>query len=585
MGFDCGFDIYPRLEATAANQIIYQRFLEEITKEYGEVYEKEGRRSDGKVLTTSTESDPSDKSYIWFMVGECPHLPSNPNTCDYFLRFSSKISGGLTSPAEPYIRGVYKIAKKYFGGRVHFWHEMNETGDERQYGYYDWRTINDTSKKLKEQRDLIDFMDEGRETTLHHSASSQCTSGVPRIPSQGSKQDGSSSQPARNDYFSPSSPLGTDATKNAYVIRPVQGKGQGLFATSKIHKGTRILSEAPIFKIPRDEPDIEVVDHAIIRALKILDRDHQRAFFGLHNAYGKSHTPFLGIARTNALPLGSEAREVGIFLDASRCNHSCQANAQNTWNASIGCLTIHALRDIEEGQEITISYLGRRMEFAERQVFLKAKFFFDCSCDLCTLSLVQREKSDLRLRKIQFIDDSLGESTSDYDTGLYLAHTLLHLLEEEGICDAGVPRVYYDAFQMAIANGDEARAKIFAERAYAARVLIEGDDNPDTAKLRTLTERPSQHPLYQTNKDSPPDITPPREIDQPKFDDWLWRRKEWSEQPVASSANDPWDIFSNDPPHIYGQFLNDGESESFDSLSTSSIQAALFRSLSKSRFN
>ncbi|KAF5576936.1 SET domain-containing protein [Fusarium pseudocircinatum] len=138
---------------------------------------------------------------------------------------------------------------------------------------------------------------------------------------------------------------------------------------------------------------------------------------------------------------------------------------------------------------------------------------------------------------------------------------------------------------MAIANGDEARAKIFAERAYAARVVIGGDDNPETAKLRTLAERPSQHPLYQNNKDFPPDITPPQEIDEPKFDDWLWRRNEWSEQPAASIANDPWDIFSNDPPHIYGQFLDDGESESFDSLSTSSIQAALFRSLSKSRFN
>lgn len=104
---------------------------------------------------------------------------------------------------------------------------------------------------------------------------------MPRIPSLGSKQDSSSSQPARNNCFSPSSLLGTDTTKHEYTIRPVQGKGQGLFATSKIHKGTRILSEAPIFKVPRDEPDIEVVDHAIIRALKILDRDYQRALVSI----------------------------------------------------------------------------------------------------------------------------------------------------------------------------------------------------------------------------------------------------------------------------------------------------------------
>jgi len=84
------------------------------------------------------------------MVGECPYMPVNPDRCDYFLRFSSKVSGRLTTPAEPYIEGVYKIAKKYFGSRVHFWHEMNETGDERQWGYYDWQEVHNADKKLRE---------------------------------------------------------------------------------------------------------------------------------------------------------------------------------------------------------------------------------------------------------------------------------------------------------------------------------------------------------------------------------------------------------------------------------------------------
>lgn len=52
---------------------------------------------------------------------------------------------------------------------------MNETSEENQYGYYDWQIINDAIKKLKEKRDLTDPMDEGRETTLHHSPSLQYT--------------------------------------------------------------------------------------------------------------------------------------------------------------------------------------------------------------------------------------------------------------------------------------------------------------------------------------------------------------------------------------------------------------------------
>jgi hypothetical protein len=85
--------------------------------------------TDGKVLDIPTNPHHSDKIYIWFMVG---HMPGNPDRCDYFLRFSSKVSGRLTTPAEPYIRSVYQITKKYFGSRVHFWHEMVETGDEWQ---------------------------------------------------------------------------------------------------------------------------------------------------------------------------------------------------------------------------------------------------------------------------------------------------------------------------------------------------------------------------------------------------------------------------------------------------------------------
>jgi hypothetical protein len=117
MGFDCGFDIYPWLEA---------------------------------ILDTPTNSDHSDKDHVRFMVGECPHIPGNPDLCDYFLRFSSEISGRLTTPAEPYIRNVHKIAEKSFGSRVRFWHEPYETGDERQWGYYGWQEVHDGDRRLRD---------------------------------------------------------------------------------------------------------------------------------------------------------------------------------------------------------------------------------------------------------------------------------------------------------------------------------------------------------------------------------------------------------------------------------------------------
>jgi hypothetical protein len=149
MGFDCGFDIFPRLEATAANSQTYKYFLDKIILTYDEADDEEGRRADGKVLEMPNGDNP-ESVYIQFMVGECPQMPSNPDRCDYFLRFSSQVSGRLTTPALPYIQAVHKIAQKHFGGRVHFWHENNETEDERQWGYYTWDQVHDAKKELRE---------------------------------------------------------------------------------------------------------------------------------------------------------------------------------------------------------------------------------------------------------------------------------------------------------------------------------------------------------------------------------------------------------------------------------------------------
>ena len=149
MGFDCGFDIYPRLEVNDLNKEAYRRFIEEIIQTYKNTYDEEGRSTAGKILQLPEESDYHESMYVTFMVGEGPRMPYNHNHCDHFLRFSSKVSGNLTAPAKPYILSVQKIAKKYFGSRVHYWHELCETDDERQWGYYSWQDVHDADTRLK----------------------------------------------------------------------------------------------------------------------------------------------------------------------------------------------------------------------------------------------------------------------------------------------------------------------------------------------------------------------------------------------------------------------------------------------------
>jgi hypothetical protein len=314
-----------------------------------------------------------------------------------------------------------------------------------------------------------------------------------------------------------------------FEITKIMGKGHGVLATCKILKGTRILSEKPIFVVPRTVNDLDIVERVIIKSLARLDEGQRKAFFALTNIHGTKHSAALGIARTNILPLGAAAVEGGLFLQASRFNHACSHNAQNTWNTDTNQLTIHAFKDIEAGEEICISYLDGSENYRTRQRNLKDRFAFECSCNLCLLPPTQRRESDARLDEITRLDTIIGDGVGIVTTPMaYLHHvyTIVRLLEEEHIADARVPRAYYDALQITIAHGDQARAKVFAERAYAARVVVEGEDSPETRRLKSFMENPSIHRLYGTTKKWRQDSKKiPRDMCATDFEGWLWKKK------------------------------------------------------------
>lgn len=532
MGFECGFDVHPRLEPTSANKALYQSFLDEIVRTYGDVVDKDARRDDGKILELPNGVDAEDqlaeewnKHFMRFMIGECPHVPYNRDHCHYFLRFSSKVSGNLTAPAAPYIRDVRKIAEKYFGGIIHGWDELNETFDERQWGYYGWDEIRAAEKELQALPETRSSVKD--ELASENVASSTKSDSAFTSPSANpTRSDETLQTSARSPLLAVPSKTGDEA--QLYAILDVPGKGYGVVATCKIPRGTRILAEKPLFRVPRDGSlGSKAVNAQIAQKVKTLDRDQLLAFFALLNIYDKKEMgPFLGIVKTNALPLGPGAREGGVFPEASRINHACRSSAQNTWNENLGRLTIHAVRDIEPGEEVTIPYLDGTMARDQRQQHLRRHFLFDCRCELCMLPPAERAESDGRRETIQSIDDILGAPMSyGYHEGLHYAHTMATLLDQEGIRDASVPRLYYDAFQIAASYGDEARAKAFAERAYTVRVDLEGEDSPSTEKVKRYAAQPDLHMAYGMYAGSGKRVSapPPKTKKALEFENWLWK--------------------------------------------------------------
>lgn len=71
----------------------------------------------------------------------------------------------------------------------------------------------------------------------------------------------------------------------------------------------------------------------------------------------------------------------GIWLEASRMNHSCLPNASWSW---IGDMFVaRANRDFAQDEEITVAYVPSAYPPEKRKNILQAANGFECRCELC----------------------------------------------------------------------------------------------------------------------------------------------------------------------------------------------------------
>ena len=106
-------------------------------------------------------------------------------------------------------------------------------------------------------------------------------------------------------------------------IRPVEGKGRGLFALRAFERGTTI-ERAPVLVLPA-------------AAHVHLD---QTALYDYYFAWGQPEQIALVLGYT------------------SFANHSYQPNARYEKDVAAGLVMLVALQDIEAGDEVTVNYNG-----------------------------------------------------------------------------------------------------------------------------------------------------------------------------------------------------------------------------------
>lgn len=79
-----------------------------------------------------------------------------------------------------------------------------------------------------------------------------------------------------------------------------------------------------------------------------------------------------------------QLRTTGTALipEISKINHSCDPNCVLSFKGRTAYIT--AIKDIPEGNEITISYIPLPKPFLTRKTMLHTQFNFTCHCELCT---------------------------------------------------------------------------------------------------------------------------------------------------------------------------------------------------------
>ncbi|KUI66561.1 SET domain-containing protein 5 [Cytospora mali] len=464
MGIDAGFDMVPRLSRGIVDKQNWDRFITQI---------KEYHKDDAQV-----EIKPN---YIVFKAGEHPMLPFEGHK---FLRFSSKISGRNASETrvESYINAITRVAKAHFGSRIQYWNEC-----AGQDGYYDWKEVHESFRSY-EQPDESEIP-----TSIAHALT-----GI-------------------DPYRDLDIPL--------FEVKEILGKGKGLVARFNISKGTQLLCEKPLLTVASGPPN--QLELMLAAKLKGLDKPKQRQFFSLHNNFPGKFT-FSGIVRTNALPCGPASNVGGVYPTICLINHSCLPNAHNSWDSNREHETIYAIRPIRAGEEITIAY-DHGGPASARRAFLKEAFGFDCDCSICTLPPAELQASDDRRLLIQRLDDEIGDPfrmAARPGESLRNCHSLLKALEEEfdGHTEGHSARTYYDAFQICITHGDQARASVFAEKAYKARVICEGEDSPETQRSKSFSLKPSEHRSFgqcSTNWRTTRNMVP-KGLNMVEFEKWLF---------------------------------------------------------------
>ncbi|CAK7205855.1 hypothetical protein SEUCBS139899_008634 [Sporothrix eucalyptigena] len=257
-------------------------------------------------------------------------------------------------------------------------------------------------------------------------------------------------------------------------VQEVPGKGLGVIAKEAIPRGTVLLRDNA-----RVLADVRFPQH-IRRAQgqALLQKASGRLpvpddVRGLSRSVKAKPGEARGLLEENVLSTNSFAATVdgvaymALFPEIARINHACNPTALTRFNVKDLTQKVIAFRDIELGEEITISYTDFGLTHEERQEKLLRRWGFSCTCDLCSGGAEATAASDARRRRVTGLRNEVvghlqkgkfAVAISAYENELLDLVRTEHLAEHMG--------EHYEVLaRLHLAAGNQTTAGVYAQRA------------------------------------------------------------------------------------------------------------------------
>lgn len=271
-----------------------------------------------------------------------------------------------------------------------------------------------------------------------------------------------------------------------YAIRPVPGKGQGVFAEKEIKAGTRILVDELLFSITQSTKT-ESIGENIRVALEALPPEQQQQFETLCCPDLPAWTPLVSRYVANCFEVG--VRVSAIFLKASRVNHSCRPNAFFSWNENLHRLTVHAIEDIPAGEEITVSYVFPFYSLENRKKSFRDNYGFDCDCPTCQLGTTNGQRGDVcrqRMEKLYLaVDKCNGGPSNNDEKELDMVLEFITMAQGQRMDGEFLSCMYRRARQCYEDRGYKKKTLEYAEMELETNTRLLGKDHPSTEESAT----------------------------------------------------------------------------------------------------